>query len=62
MSPGLLIAVLAITVGLPFLLFFAMVASQGVDPNIIGTILGGAVLTTFMILMIFEIRRLAELS
>ena len=60
MSPRLLIAVLAITVGIPFLLFFAMVTSHGIDPSIIGMILGGAILATFIILMVFEIRRLAD--
>jgi hypothetical protein len=61
MLPRLIIAVVAITLGLPFLVMFAVVSSAaGSKVRIFTTVLQGTVFRTFLILMIFEIKRLAD--
>ncbi len=61
MLPRPLIAVLAITLGLPFLFLLAIVSSPtGVSASAFTTPLTIAVLAIFLILMIFEIKRIAD--
>lgn len=56
------IAVLVITLGLPFLIFLALVNSAaGISTSVFTSTLTIAVLSVFVVLMIFEIKRLAEL-
>jgi hypothetical protein len=58
-----IVAVLAITLGLPFLILFAVVSSAaGAEVHIFTTVLKGTVFGTFLILMIFEIKRLVDQS
>lgn len=55
------IAVLAITLGLPFLILLALVSSgSGASTSIFTSALALAVFSVFLILMIFEIKRIAE--
>jgi hypothetical protein len=57
-----LIAVLAMTLGLPFLILLALVSpGSGASSDIITVVLAIAVFSTFLMLMIFEIKRLADL-
>jgi hypothetical protein len=63
MLPRPIIALLALTIGLPFLVLFAVVSSAaGAEVQIFSTVLQGTVLGTFLILMIFEIKRLVDQS
>jgi len=62
MLPRPIIAVLAITLGVPFLILAALVyADSGISPSILTSALTIAVLSVFLILMIFEIKRIADL-
>ncbi len=62
MSPRLLIVILAITLGLPFLMLLAIVSSgSGVHSVVFTNALTIAVLSAFLALMISEIKRVAEL-
>jgi hypothetical protein len=57
-----LIAVLAITIGLPFLILLGLVFSgSGASTGIFTSVLTIAVLSMFLMLMIFEIKRIADL-
>ncbi len=57
-----LVAIAAITLGLPFLILFAIVHSaSGVSPSVLSTLIGAMILSTFLVLMVFEIRRIANL-
>jgi len=57
-----LIAVLAITLGLPFLILLTLVsAATGVSSSVFTSALTIMILSLFLILMIFEIKRIADL-
>lgn len=59
--PRLLIGLIALALGLPFLLFLVVVASNpNVNPSIVGTILQGCVIVAFAVLFLFEVKRLAD--
>ena len=61
MLPRSFIAVLAIALGLPFLILLALVSSgSGVSPKALTSVLNILVLSSFVILMIFEIKRLVD--
>lgn len=61
MPSHLMIAVLAITIGLPFLILLAIVSSgAGVSSGVFTSALTIAILSTFVVLMIFEIKRIAD--
>jgi hypothetical protein len=61
MLPRPLIAVLAITLGLPFLILLALVSSaSGVSASAFTTSLTIAVLSLFLVLMVAEIKRIAD--
>jgi len=61
MLPRPIVAVLAITLGLPFLLLLALVSSgAGVHVGVFTSALTVVVFSIFVILMIFEIRRIVE--
>jgi hypothetical protein len=62
MLPRPFIAVLAITLGIPFLFLLAIVsAPSGVSASAFTTPLTIAVLSLFLVLMVFEIKRIADL-
>jgi hypothetical protein len=62
MVPHLLIAVVAITVGLPFLILLAVVSSSsGVSTSVLTNALGIMVFSICLTLVIFEIKRIADL-
>jgi hypothetical protein len=62
MLPAPVIAVILITLGVPLLVLVALVSlTSGIDSSVLTSILTMAVLSTFLVLMIFEIRRLVEL-
>jgi fatty acid desaturase len=57
-----LIALLAMTLGLPFLILLALVYSgSGASTDILTAVLAIVVFSTFLMLMVFEIKRLADL-
>jgi hypothetical protein len=61
MLPRWLIGVLAVTLGLPLLLLYALVFSTGaVNPAVFNTIVGSAIIGMFLILMGVEIKRIAD--
>jgi len=61
MLPRPVIAVLAITLGLPFLVLLALVSpTSGVNAGFLTSILTITVLSAFLTLMIFEIKRIAD--
>lgn len=61
MLPRSFIAVLSIALGLPFLILLALVSSgSGVSPKALTSVLNILVLSTFLILMVFEIKRLVD--
>ena len=60
--PGPFLAVLAIAVGLPFLILLALVSSaSGVSASVFTSAIGLVVMSVFLMLVIFEIKRLADL-
>jgi hypothetical protein len=61
MLPRSFIAVLAISLGIPFLILLALVSSgSGVSSKAITSVLNITVLSAFLTLMIFEIKRIAD--
>ncbi|WP_230531131.1 hypothetical protein [Microvirga roseola] len=61
MLPLAMVAMIALTIGLPVLLFYAIVTASGVDPSLFTGMVAGTVFATFLIATIFEIKRLADL-
>lgn len=60
--PRPLIAIIAITVGLPFLILLALVSSSsGVSSSVLTSACGIVIFSTFLMLAIFEIKRIADL-
>jgi len=63
MPPRTIIGLIALALGLPFLVLIALTASNpGIHSGFLGSILGGSILMTFVVLLIFEIKRLADES
>jgi hypothetical protein len=61
MLPRSFIAVLAISLGIPILILLALVSSgSGVSPRAFTSVLNIMVLSAFVTLMIFEIKRIAD--
>jgi hypothetical protein len=61
MSPSFL-AVLAIALGLPFLILLALVSStSGVSASVFTNALGLVVMSVFLMLVVYEIKRIADL-
>lgn len=62
MLPRSLIAVIALALGLPFLILLALVFSaSGVSASVFTNALGIMIISVFLMLMIFEIKRIADL-
>jgi len=60
--PRFLIAIIAITLGLPFLILLALVSSSsGVSGSVLTNACGLVIFSTFLMLAIFEIKRIADL-
>jgi hypothetical protein len=60
--PRSILAVLAIALGLPFLILLALVSSaSGASASVFTSALGIMLMSAFLILAIFEIKRVAEL-
>jgi hypothetical protein len=56
------LAVLAIAFGLPFLILLALVSSaSGVSPSVFTHALGLVIMSVFLMLVVFEIKRIADL-
>jgi hypothetical protein len=60
--PRSFLAVLAIALGLPFLILLAIVSSaSGVSASVFTNALGLVVMSTVLILVVYEIKRIADL-
>jgi hypothetical protein len=60
--PGPFLAVLAIALGLPFLILLAIVsAGSGVSASVFTTALGLVVMSVVLMLVVYEIKRIADL-
>ena len=60
--PGSLLAVLAIALGLPFLVLLAIVsAGSGVSTSVFTSALGLVVMSIVLMLVVYEIKRIADL-
>ena len=56
------LAVLAIALGLPFLILLALVSSaSGVSPSVFTHALGLVIMSVFLMLVVFEIKRITDL-
>ncbi|WP_404289081.1 hypothetical protein ACD578_23775 [Microvirga sp. RSM25] len=56
------LAVLAIALGLPFLILLALVSSaSGVSTSVFTHALGLVIMSVFLMLVVFEIKRVADL-
>jgi hypothetical protein len=56
------LAVLGIALGLPFLILLALVSSSsGVSPSVFTSALGLVITSVFLMLVIYEIKRIADL-
>jgi hypothetical protein len=56
------LAVLAIALGLPFLILLALVsAASGVSASVFTHALGLVIMSVFLMLVVFEIKRIADL-
>jgi hypothetical protein len=56
------LAVLAIALGLPFLILLALVSSaSGVSTSVFTHALGIVIMSVFLMLVVFEIKRIADL-
>ena len=56
------LAVLAIALGLPFLILLALVSSaSGVSTSVFTHALGLVIMSVFLMLVVFEIKRIADL-
>jgi hypothetical protein len=60
--PGPFLAVLAIAVGLPFLILLALVSStSGVSASVFTNALGLVIMSVVLMLIVYEIKRIADL-
>jgi hypothetical protein len=60
--PGSVLAVLAIALGLPFLILLAIVSvGSGVSASVFTTALGLVVTSVVLMLVVYEIKRIADL-
>jgi hypothetical protein len=60
--PRSFFAVLAITLGLPFLILLAIVSSaSGVSASVLTSALGLMIMSVFLMLLVYEIKRIADL-
>lgn len=60
--PRPFLAVLAITLGLPFLILLAIISSaSGVSASVLTSALGLVVMSVFLMLVVYEIKRIADL-
>jgi len=60
--PGSFLAVLAIALGLPFLILLAIVSSaSGVSASVFTSALGLVIMSVFLMLVVYEIKRIADL-
>ncbi len=60
--PRSFLAVLAITLGLPFLILLAIVSSaSGVSASVLTSALGLVIMSVFLMLVVYEIKRIADL-
>ena len=56
------LAVLSIALGLPFLILLALVSSaSGVSPSVFTSAVGLVILSVFLMLVVYEIKRSGEL-
>lgn len=61
MLPRSVIALVALALGIPFLILFAVIASNpGISSSVFSNIIGTAIVMTFVILVVFEIKRIAD--
>lgn len=61
MLPRPFVAVMALTLGIPFLVLLAIVsADSGVSSSVFTSALSLTVFSVFLILMIYEIKRIAD--
>jgi hypothetical protein len=61
MLPRIIIVLIVLTLGIPFLILFAAIAvNPSVSFSIFSSIIGGGIIMTFVILAISEIKRLAD--
>jgi len=59
---GSFLAVLAIALGLPFLILLAIVSSaSGVSASVFTSALGLVIMSVFLMLAVYEIKRIADL-
>jgi hypothetical protein len=55
------ITMIAIALGLPFLILFVITASNpNISSGIVSIIVGGSIIMSFVVMFIFEIKRLAD--
>jgi hypothetical protein len=60
--PRPFLAVLAIALGLPFLILLAIVSSSsGVSASVLTSALGLVIMSVFLMLAVYEIKRIADL-
>ena len=60
--PRSFLAVLAIALGLPFLILLAIVSSaSGVSASVFTSALGLVIMSVFLMLVVYEIKRIADL-
>ncbi|MCC2651557.1 MAG: hypothetical protein K0R61_980 [Microvirga sp.] len=60
--PWPFLAVLAIALGLPFLILLAIVSSaSGVSASVLTSALGLVIMSIFLMLVVYEIKRIADL-
>ncbi|MBD2748514.1 hypothetical protein IC232_17610 [Microvirga sp. BT688] len=60
--PRSFFTVLAITLGLPFLILLAIVSSaSGVSASVLTSTLGLMIMSVFLMLAVYEIKRIADL-
>jgi len=56
------LAVLSIAVGLPFLILLALVSStSGVSPSVFTSAIGLVIMSVFLMLVVYEIKRIVDL-
>lgn len=60
--PRPFLAVLAIALGLPFLILLAIISlASGVSASVLTSALGLVVMSVFLMLVVYEIKRIADL-
>ncbi|WP_262028791.1 hypothetical protein [Microvirga sp. Mcv34] len=55
------LAVLSIAVGLPFLILLALVSSSGVSASVFTSAIGLVIMSVFLMLVVYEIKRIVDL-